>query len=418
MVAHRIAALAWSSATAAALAMCWAPIATQAQTALETASPALTLRELVDRAWERASRARSAEGRQHEAAVRGLEAESPFAGAPAVTLSSRDDRFAGSGIGAREHVATLSAPVWLPGQRVARGALAQADAALADATVWALRLALAGEVREQLWILAGAEAEVRLAASRAESSAALQADVQRRVEGGELARADALLAQQDALAAQALAQDAELRRNGAALRLELLIGVQPPQVLPEKTNASSIPLDSHPEIVVARLTRESAERRARLVNLSHRDPPEVGVGYRWDQPNASLPAGRTIGLLVRIPLAIDARNLPRQAAAQTELNAALAEERLTRERIVLAVRVAHAAVDTQHRVAALSIQRAKAAAEREALVGKAFEFGEERLVELLRARAAAREAESSAARNQAALGLALARLNQALGVLP
>ena len=96
----------------------------------------------------------------------------------------------------------------------------------------------------------------------------------------------------------------------------------------------------------------------------------------------------------------------------------VAEERATRDRLDVAMRSARAALDTQQKVAALSAQRVRAATEREALVRRAFDFGEERLAELLRAAAAAREAESAAARDQAALGLARARLNQALGVLP
>lgn len=417
MVARRLAALAWSGAVTAALAACWAPAPVQAQAAPEGASGALTLRSLVDRAWERASRARTAEGRQLEAAARRLESEGPFAGPPAVTLTSRDDRFAGSSIGAREHIATLSAPVWLPGQRGARSALAEADVAQAEAAAVALRLAVAGEVRERLWALAATDAELRLAQSRAEASAALQADVARRVQGGDLARADALLARQDTLAAQALLQDAELRRNEAALRLELLTGARM-QDLPDEAVRESVPSDAHPELAAARLARESAEQRARLVALSQRDPPEVGVGYRWDQPGANVPAGRTLGVSIRVPFATAARNLPRQAAAQTDLDTALAEERITRDRIEIAVRAARAAVDAQQKVGVLSAGRLAAAREREALVHRAFDFGEERLAELLRARAATREAESAAARDRAALGLARARLNQALGVLP
>lgn len=417
MVARNLAALARSSAVVITLAACWAPVLVHAQAASESVSGALTLRSLVDRAWERAARARTAEGRQQEAAARRLEAENPFAGPPAVTLSSRDDRFAGGSVGAREHVATLSAPIWLPGQRDARGALAKADVAQTEAAALALRLGVAGEVRERIWLLAATNAELQLAKSRAESSAALQADVDRRVQGGDLARADALLAQQDTLAAQALLQDAELRRNEAALRLELLAGAHP-QVSPDEVVRESLPNDAHPELTAARLTRESAEQRARLVSLSRRDPPEVGVGYRWDRPSAEVPAGRTVGVSIRIPFATAARNLPRQAAARTELDTALAEERVTRERIDMGVRAARAAVDAQQKVAALSAQRVGAATEREALIRRAFDFGEERLAELLRARAATREAESAAVRDQAALGLARARLNQALGVLP
>lgn len=332
MVARCLAALIRSGAVAIRLAACWAPVSAHAQAVSKSFDGALTLRSLVDRAWERAARARTAEGRQQEAAARRLKVQSPFAGAPAVTLSTREDRFAGSSIGAREHIATLSAPIWLPGQQGARGALAEADVAQAEAATVALRLAVAGEVRERVWTLAAPDAESQLATARAESSAALRDDVARRVQGGDLARADALLAQQDTFATQALAREAELRRNKATFRLEPLAGTRL-RGSPDEPVSPPIQIDAHPGLAAARLARESAERRVRLVNLLRRDPSEVGVGYRWDQPSAAVPAGRTVGVSIRIPFATAARNLRRQAATRTELDTAFAKERLTGKRV-------------------------------------------------------------------------------------
>ena len=56
--------------------------------------------------------------------------------------------------------------------------------------------------------------------------------------------------------------------------------------------------------------------------------------------------------------------------------------------------------------------------ERASLIDKSFRAGETPLPELLRALAAAAQADSAAARQTAALGLARARLQQALGLFP
>jgi len=62
--------------------------------------------------------------------------------------------------------------------------------------------------------------------------------------------------------------------------------------------------------------------------------------------------------------------------------------------------------------------RAQLLRERAALIDKSFRAGEAPLPELLRANAAAAQADVAAAAQRAALGLARARLNQVNGQLP
>ena len=63
-------------------------------------------------------------------------------------------------------------------------------------------------------------------------------------------------------------------------------------------------------------------------------------------------------------------------------------------------------------------QRSALLRERASLIDRSFKAGETPLPELLRALAAATQADTSFARQQVALGLALARLQQSLGILP
>jgi outer membrane protein TolC len=123
-------------------------------------------------------------------------------------------------------------------------------------------------------------------------------------------------------------------------------------------------------------------------------------------------------VFIRIPFATDARNLPRETAAQTEVMTARAErERM--ERVVQseaeASRQALTLVEQQLK---LSEQRSAMLAERAVLLRKTFDAGEIGLTEVLRAQNQALEAEADAARQRARRGAAIANLNQALGVLP
>ena len=82
---------------------------------------------------------------------------------------------------------------------------------------------------------------------------------------------------------------------------------------------------------------------------------------------------------------------------------------------IAAARASLQSAQTQHDA---ETARARLLRERAALIDTSFRAGETPLPDLLRALAAAAQADSAVARQTAALGLARARLHQALGLLP
>ena len=121
---------------------------------------------------------------------------------------------------------------------------------------------------------------------------------------------------------------------------------------------------------------------------------------------------------LRFPFGTDDRNRPLQAAALAELDVAETHEQRLRERLdidIAAARDAQRSADAQ-----LEAETARAGLlrERASLIDKSFRAGETPLPDLLRALAAAAQADSAVARQTAALGLARARLQQTLGLLP
>jgi outer membrane protein TolC len=397
--------------TALAIAAAFMAGGVQAQQATS-----IDLKSLVGRAWERAATARTLEGRRLEADASRAQADSLFAGSPAIGLSNRSDRWTDRN-GIRETEVGISASIWLPGQRAAREALADAEAGQADTAISALKLSIAGEVRERIWALAAIDAEMTLAKQRAEAAATLESDVTRRVKAGDLARADALLALQEALSAQVALREAQSRRADAAARLEVLTGAIAIPEHYENVQAGGA-LDMHPRVLAAKAARERAERQLRFVSSTNRDAPEVGLNYRWDRGGSFAATDRSVGVSVRIPLATDARNRPRETAAQTEVATAAAEERTARDSVQADIRAAEAALGHAESLMQLSAERLAAARDRASLIQKAFDLGDQSLTELLRAQAGAREAENAHARDRAALGLARARLNQSRGIVP
>ena len=93
------------------------------------------------------------------------------------------------------------------------------------------------------------------------------------------------------------------------------------------------------------------------------------------------------------------------------------EQRL-RERVDSDIAAAREAQQSAQEQLHAETARARLLRERAALIDKSFRAGESALPDLLRALAAAAQADGAVARQTAALGLARARLRQTLGLLP
>ena len=416
-------------------------------------------------AWQRSVAARENEGRRQRAQAEGEAAKPWWAGPPALEISHRNDRLQGHA-GQRELEVGVSVPLWLPGQRAATASTAQAASAQAAAAEQAERLHLAGELREAAWLLSALEAETAQATAHTLALRQLAADVERRVQAGDLARADALAAQAEHLAAAAQQAETGLRLQAARARWTLLTGLvaspdlgaghQAPvndtvsertshkandrasekasergsekpsdhsaapgaAMAPGATQPPASHLEQHPQWLLARQTTTLARQRVELLRLSNRDAPELSLGLRQDIPGRGAGSQGSLGVALRLPLAMEARNRPQQVQALTELALAEAQAQRLRERLDSDLTQAQQALQAEEARLRAEAKRAQLLRERAALIDKSFRAGESALPDLLRALHAAAQADGAVARQTAAKGLALARLQQALGLLP
>jgi cobalt-zinc-cadmium efflux system outer membrane protein len=420
----------WLSACAIAGSLAGGPVWAQpatsplgSQAALpSTAGPSagsVSLRAALDAAWQRAVTARESDGQRRRAEADRAAAGSFWAAPPSLELSHRDDRLQ-SNAGRRETEIGVAVPLWLPGQRAARSGTADAAAAQALAAEQVARLRLAGELREAAWQLAALQAEVAQADTQAQALKQLGEDVERRVRAGDLARADALAAQAEQLAASALQSDVRQRLQAARAHWTLLTGLT---AAPELTAATVIDgalatAAPHPELQLASQSTELARKRVELMRHSRRDAPELTVGLRQDVPGRAEASQGSLVVGLRLPFGTDDRNRPLEAAALAELDVAETHEQRLRERLDSDIAAARDAQRSAEAQLEAETARARLLRERATLIDKSFRAGETPLPDLLRALAAATQADSAVARQTAALGLARARLQQTLGLLP
>ena len=408
-----------SCAVAGSVLLGAAPAAAQAPVPSSFLPAGVTLGHALEAAWQRAVQARESDAQARRARAEQTAASSLWAAPPAVELNHLNDR-AHSNAGRRETEVGLVWPLWLPGQRDARAAAADAESKLADAATQAARLRLAGQVREAAWKLSAAQAEAASVAAQARYLQGIADDVQRRVQAGDLARADALAARAELLEARSAQSDADQRVQAARAQWRTLTGLEamPHLQPPPAASLSDMPTEEHPELRLAAQAVERARKRLDSVNLSRRDPPELSVKFREESPGFGEAAQRGIGIGLRIPFGTDSRNAPLQAAALGELDVAEATEQRLRERQDADLALARSALQSAAQQLDGTRDRAGLLRERAQLVDTSFKAGETSLPELLRAANAAAQADAALARQQAALGLAHAQLQQALGLLP
>lgn len=376
-----------------------------------------TIAQSVDAAWRHREAGLASQDRRRQAGAAGVAARSWLPDAPALELSTRSDRF-NADAGATEHEIGVALPLWMPGQRAARIAAADAQLAWAEASAEADRLKLAGEVRERAWEFVAAQSQLRLAEEQASASQALADDVARRVRAGELARTDLLDAQAESLAAQSQSLDARSRLAAAQAQWRALTGLGTAPDPTEAARGAGAADGSHPALRLAELGVERASRAIESTRRSSREAPELGVGMRQERGDRAQPIERTVAVSLRWTFGTDARNEPLLAAAHGEFDTARAEALALRQQLEGEHLQARAALDAATTQFAAAERRAELLRQRAALIEAAFKAGETELPVLLRARSAVAQSAAALAQQQAAQGLARARLHQALGLLP
>ncbi len=331
-------------------------------------------------------------------------------------MAQRSDRLTGNR-GERETELSLSVPLWLPGQKSARQNFAQIGADQFAAETAQARLAVAGEVRERLWAVALAQEASAEAEQHHHHLEILAKDVARRVDAGDLARTDRLLASQEALKAQSAIHAAQARLQEARTRFTALTGL-PEIPVPEPEVLANPSIDQHPKLQAAKTSLDQARANSRMVAGNRSDPPIIGMSMRREQEIAGAGNSRSLGVALQIPIGTAARNRPLDTAALTQVETASRAV----EQIGFTLQAEIDVAGQQLRAARLANESASAQAallvEHTALLNKAFQLGEAGLPELLRAQSSLHEANVALRQQRTAIGIAHARLNQAFGVFP
>ncbi len=382
----------------------------------DSASP--TLGQAVQAALERYPEAELAQVISEQGAAIRQQASGLLAGDPALVLRHESDAVTDDN-GFRQWEGGLEMPLWLPGQRERRSRVADATEGEAAATLRLQRWQVAGEMRDLLWSLAIAAAELDLATGALQATRALERHVDRRVAAGELARMDLILAQKETLAREIERSAAASQHRALLMQYRTVTGLSAAPAELTETAAAADDIDAdHPALVAARVAAERSRAERDQVRGEKRASPVLTLGGKSERPESGLSYDNAVILEVSVPLGTAGQAAPRTAAAERSLVAATAAVARARRDLEQDLNLARNARQEAQQAAQLAQRQQQLAAEGLRLAQRAFDLGENSLFMVLEARRQALAAERKLRLSALELGRAVARYNQALGVIP
>jgi len=380
-------------------------------------NPGLQLSEVLEKAYARTPMQASLQSRDVMVAARNRVANALLPSAPAVNLIHQNDAI-GSGRGERDWQAELELPVWLPKQRDNRMKVAEAIQASAGASRQSLKLQVAGQLREAVWNIAVNENNLSLAFNKLQVAKKLQSDVDKRYRAGELAKTDAMLAEQETLRVEKEKVRGEAELMHARHRYYVLTGLRElpadyaeKQSVLEDYSQSPIWLEAQSKVGLAETERD-------LAQVESHENMRVLLNVRSSKGAFDTTNNDSVGVHVRVPFGGEASAAPVRAAAEVVVGNALTEREAMRFELEAAMHEAEHNLSVSQAELVIAAKQHEIAAESLALAQKAFQLGETDLVSLLRVQAQSFEAERAFTTRQIQVQWDIARYNQTVGVLP
>ncbi|MBG0810490.1 TolC family protein [Methylosinus sp. H3A] len=336
---------------------------------------------------------------------------------------SRQERVKGNVQGYRESELEIGMPIWLPGEREAYELNVNAGVVELDERLALRRLDVAALVRDAWWTAQRTAKDASIARDRLATARDIGNDMKRRVELGENAGQDELLARNETLAAETEVAQTDAAAKAARVAYEVLTGGATPDGTLEAPLPARPPED-HPALRTPVAALGKAQTQMRLIETGFIDNPEIAVFGRNEQgtePATENPLrsnNNTVGVRFRIPLPTPGRNIPRIAEAQAEVDRATAEFARAQRLVAAEINAARAAVAAARRADGLAAKRLSVASEQFDLARRSFRLGEINAFDLYRVRQLQLDAQRARASAAIDLGVALSRLNQAFGYAP
>lgn len=317
--------------------------------------------------------------------------------------------------------------LWLPGQRDAYANAVSGGLLEVEERLALRRLDVAGLLRDAWWTAQRTVREAQVARTRVATAREIGADMERRVQLGDAAQAESLLAKNETLAAETELAQADGAARVARVNYMTLSGNLPPEGVLETVRPAG-DIEDHPALRAPRAALLKAEMEMQLAEASPIDNPEISVFGRQEH-NDQYSTGQipvtdqrtdatTVGVRMRLPLPTPGRNEPKRAAAAADIDKARAEYERAKRVVLAEIKAARIALGAAQKAASAAKSRLAVANEQFELSRKSYALGETSAFDLYRVRQLQLEAQKMQVNAEISVGIAVSRVNQALGYAP
>jgi len=357
----------------------------------------------------------------YEDEVRALDQRSSswIAGYPMVYLQYIDDALI-SNRGISDIQSGYQVPVWMWGQKEASERVTQQASAAVERYGSALKHEIAGLVRNVLWTIRLAENRKLIADHVLLVAEELLRIVKRRVELGDLAQTDLLLAENDALEKRSLQLQAEEEVIHARKAYQSLTrsSRMPTRFLERQAITAEID-DRHPAIAAATASIERAQAEVEFTRLSKQgNQPSVLLGTDSTSVSRQRDYGTGTNIVFQIPIGGDDWHAPQVAQSNLVLNEKIAQREFLYRQLQKALHEAQHNLELDQKALELASRRKSIAETQIKMSRVALETGEVSLIDYLKIQTIAQTAIRDAAEREILVQRDIATLNQVIGVTP
>ena len=317
---------------------------------------------------------------------------------------------------------SVQVPLWNLGQRDAERKYGLKAQASAEFQSQAVRLRIAGLVRAALWDMELQTVRLEQAQNEVDIFDKLLAKVERRVELGDLPRADALLAQSELLQKLSILTQAEAEVMHSRKRYANITQMTraPGNYREKLANLKKIEL-THPAFVAVNSQIERKQAEMQAFKLIGSGQTNIVLGVNSDRTQNNDPRSNkteSFNIAVNIPFGGEQHLQPQVAALNVEMNRLIAE----REQLFRDLELAHHEAEHNLEVNQAQLEIAnelkRTAEEHARMTEIGFSAGEITLIDLLKVKNRAQQAILNAKERAIILERDIALYNQAVGVSP
>ena len=226
----------------------------------------------------------------------------------------------GSGEGLQEWESSVEMPIWLPGEKRHQQNLSRHLAAELPYYQQRIRLDASAQVRRHVWLVMLSAAKVRHAETLRDNARNLLNNVENRVEGGDLASSEALLAKSHHLEMQSQLASAKMDLQQSLNQYQYLTGQQVlPDVIEENLPLSTEIDKAHP--LLAELEQQIARQRSEIANARYDNVqhPSLSVGVKRERDEHADPYNNSVGVGISFALNDEQYQQPAIAQASRQL---------------------------------------------------------------------------------------------------